>query len=86
MQVRPARSLPLGPTGRFSGRYFPDFPDLNPPTGTKKHASNRSVVCMEKKNKSDTKYKCSDCNVSLCPAPFLHLSHTSRAKTEHKGK
>jgi hypothetical protein len=65
MSVRQLRSLPLDLAGRFSGEHFPD---LNPPTGTRKHASKRCVVCMEKNDRSDTKYRCNDCNVSLCPA------------------
>jgi hypothetical protein len=48
MLLRPLRSLLLDPTGRFSGR---NFPDLNHPTGTRKHASKRCVVCMEKNDK-----------------------------------
>jgi hypothetical protein len=49
--VRPLRSLPPDPAGRFSGRHFPDH---NPPTETRKHASKRCVVCMEK---NDRRYK-----------------------------
>lgn len=51
--VRPVRFLPPDPTGRFSGRYFPD---LNPLTGTRKHARKRCVVYTENKHRSDTKY------------------------------
>jgi hypothetical protein len=73
MPVRPVTSLPPDPTGRFSGRHFPD---LNPPTGTRKHASKRCVVCTERNNRRDTKYRCSDCNVPLCPAPCFRIYHT----------
>jgi hypothetical protein len=73
MPVRPVTSLPLDPTGRFSGRHFPD---LNSPTGTRKHASKRCVVCTEKNDRRDTKYGCSDCNVPLCPAPCFRIYHT----------
>jgi hypothetical protein len=77
MPVRPLRSLPPDPTGRFSGRHFPD---VNPPTGTRKHASKRCVVCTEKNDRSDTKYRCSDCNISLCPAPCFHIYHTPQGQ------
>jgi hypothetical protein len=53
MPVRPLRSLPPDPAVRFSGRHFPD---LNPLTGTRKHASKRCVVCMEKNDRSHIKY------------------------------
>jgi hypothetical protein len=53
MPVRPLRSLPLDLAGRFSGRHFPD---LNPPTETRKHASKRCVVHMEKNDRSDPEY------------------------------
>jgi hypothetical protein len=57
LPVRPVTSLPPDPTGRFSGRHFPD---LNPPTVTRKHASKWCVVCTEKNDRRDTKYRCSD--------------------------
>jgi hypothetical protein len=60
MSVRPLRSLTLDLAVRLSGRHFPD---LNHPTGTRKHASKKCVVCMEKNDRSDTEYRCSDCNV-----------------------
>jgi hypothetical protein len=50
MPVRPVTSLPLDPTGRFSGRHFPD---PNPPTARRKRASKRWVVCTEKNDRRD---------------------------------
>jgi hypothetical protein len=76
MPVRPLRSLPPDPAGRFSGRHFSD---LNPATGSRKHASKR-LWCMEKNERSDTKYRCSDCNVSLCPAPCFCIYHTPQGQ------
>jgi hypothetical protein len=73
MPVRPLRSLPPDPAGRFSGRHFPD---LNPPTATRRHASKRCVVCMENNDRGNTEYRCSDCNISVCPAPYFCIYHT----------
>jgi hypothetical protein len=57
MPVRPPRSLPPDLAGRFLGRHFPD---LNHPKETRKHASKRCVVSMEKNDRSDTEYRRSD--------------------------
>jgi hypothetical protein len=53
MPERPLRSLPPDLAGRFSGRHFLD---LNHPTGARKQASKRYVVCVEKNDRSDTEY------------------------------
>jgi hypothetical protein len=45
LPVRAIRTLSPDPSGRFTERYFPD---MNPPTATRKHASIRCVVCMGK--------------------------------------
>jgi hypothetical protein len=53
-QVTSLEALPLtaintlhpDPSGRYTER---NLPDVNPPTGTRKHASKRSVACMGKK-------------------------------------
>jgi hypothetical protein len=73
------RSLLPDPTGRFSRRHFTD---INPPRGIRKHASKRCVVCMEKNDIRDTKYRHSDNSVSLYP----DLTHTSRAITKQECK
>jgi hypothetical protein len=63
LPVRAIKTLHPDPSGRFTGRHFPD---VNPLTGTRKRASKRCVVCMDKKEWKDTRY--SKCNVLLCPA------------------
>jgi hypothetical protein len=71
--IRPARTLTLEAIRWFSGRYFSD---LKPPTGKRKHESNTWVVCMKRKTELTKKYRCNDCNVSLCPASCFRIYHT----------
>jgi hypothetical protein len=44
LPIKTIRTLPPDPSGIFTGRHFPD---VNP-SGTKKLASKRCVVCMDK--------------------------------------
>jgi hypothetical protein len=67
---RTIRALPPDPCGRFTGRHFLD---VNLPTIT---CHQRYVVCMVKREWKDTKYRCSDCNVSLCPVPCFRIYHS----------
>jgi hypothetical protein len=72
MPVRPLKSLPLDLAGIFLGKHIPD---LIHPTGIRIHTSKSYVVSMEKNDGSDTKYRCNDCNVSLCPTPCFRIYH-----------
>jgi hypothetical protein len=50
LQIRTMKTLHSYPTGRFTQMYFHD---VNPPTGTRKHATRRCMVCVERKDVQD---------------------------------
>ena len=75
MPVLPVKNLPPTPAERFSARHFPD---TFPPSGTRAHTRKRCVVCLGKKERRETMYRCNDCDVALCPAPCFRLYHTQQ--------
>lgn len=73
LPVRAKRTLHPDPYERFTEKHLPD---VNPPTGTRKYARKICTVCMDKKEWKGTKYRCNECNVSLCPVVCFQIYHS----------
>jgi len=73
------RHLTESHPGRLTERHFPD---VFPPTETKRNPRKSCVVCAlkrdanGKKTRRDTKYYCPECNVALCVTPCFKNHHT----------